>query len=253
LLAIRTGKSKGKIMSDSKERTLPEKIGTWVQIVGILIATGWGAYTFIYKEITIPRSAPINISINLDLKKVNSNDQLHPPSMISVEMQVSLKNPSSRKVDLLPSVWVAYGYSIGETEAVSNDSFATIATSTLKKNIGCIERGYANIAGDILSTGRLFQDDRLKPNETITRSQILHIPVNTYDVLRVACYFPSAADASNIEVEWGVNSVGELVDTWYHKDKNGQRRKLSQNELDQINKPPIEAQYSHSVSELALR
>ncbi len=243
-------------MANSRERTFAEKISTWVQIIGIVVATVWGAYTFIYKEITIPRSAPINISVNLELKKIGTtmtNVYNRAGSIINVEMQISMKNPSSRKVDLLPSVWIAYGYTVAATKFESIDSFATRATALLKYPLGFVERGFTRTSETVLSTGRLFTDTYLKPNETVARTHILHIPANTYDVLEVVCILPSAADASKLEIEWNLDSNIVLNDVWFHLDRKGRRTLISSDELESYSKPPFECQYSRSVSQISLR
>jgi hypothetical protein len=71
----------------SKERTIGETINTWMQIAGILLAGAWGVYTFFEKEVFIPKSAPVNISINLQLKKVGTGSASQA-SLAAVEMNV---------------------------------------------------------------------------------------------------------------------------------------------------------------------
>jgi hypothetical protein len=241
-------------VTNSPERSLAEKINTWVQIVAIVVGGGWGAYTFIYKEITMPRSAPINVSVSLELKKVGPTAvdvKGRSASAIAVEMQVSMKNPSSRKVNLLPSVWVAYGYTIVRAE--NNERFDSIATNALYSGVGFAERGFAMTSRSILSVGRLFTDENLKPNETIARTHILHIAANTYDVLEVICESPSAAEAENLDVQWGVDSLGRVTDTWFRKGSNGRVTRITPDEQIHLNDPPSEVQFSHSVSEISLR
>lgn len=42
-----------------------------VQTTAIVLAGVWALYTFVYKEILLPKSAPVNVSIDLQLKKPN--------------------------------------------------------------------------------------------------------------------------------------------------------------------------------------
>ena len=100
-------------MARSSERTIGQEVNTWVQTFGILVAAAWGVYTFIYKEIVLPKSAPVNISVNLELKTIgpsNPQETEAKKQLIAVEMKVSATNPSPREVYLLPSIWFAYGY-----------------------------------------------------------------------------------------------------------------------------------------------
>src|SRR5437763_12580581 len=110
-------------------RSFEERLNTWVQILGILIAAGWGIWTFIYKEIKVPKSAPVNISLNLQLKKVETNPSRQ--GLTAVEMKISATNPSSREIYLLPNAWVAYGGHIN-SENPAADQFETAANKTLK-------------------------------------------------------------------------------------------------------------------------
>lgn len=242
-------------MADSRERTFAEKLSTWVQIMGILVASGWGVYTFIYKEISLPRSAPINVSVKLDLRRIGTtiaytSDQ-HAP-ITDVEMQISMTNPSSRKVDLLPSVWIAFGYRFAPTDT-SDVYFNTRASAALNMPLGFIERGFTRTSNTVLSTGRLFTDTFLKPNESVTRTHILHIPANTYDVLEVGCFIPSASDASHLDVEWRIDSTGSLRLRSYYLDKERHRTPITGDSLKDYGEPPIEFQQSSSRSQISLR
>ena len=49
-------------MGNNENPTFGKTLNTWVQTIGIIAAGAWGIYTFAFKEIVTPRSAPINIS-----------------------------------------------------------------------------------------------------------------------------------------------------------------------------------------------
>src|SRR6266404_5182874 len=91
-----------------------------MQIVGILIAAIWGVYTFFEKEVFIPKSAPVNISVNLQLKKVATGSG-NQAGLTAVEMNVSATNPSTREIHLLPSAWSARGVRIKAAERDETD------------------------------------------------------------------------------------------------------------------------------------
>src|SRR5256885_1464223 len=110
----------------SQRRDFGEILNTWVQTIGICIAAIWGVYTFVFKEILVPKSAPVNVTINLQLKKIGTGPT--NGNLTAVEMKISATNPSSRKVYLLPSVWVAHGIRI---KAVERDD-AGFADATVK-------------------------------------------------------------------------------------------------------------------------
>jgi hypothetical protein len=39
--------------------------------LAILLAGAWAVYTFVYKEIIIPMTAPINLTMDLELKRID--------------------------------------------------------------------------------------------------------------------------------------------------------------------------------------
>jgi len=245
-------------MANSSERTLVQEIGSWVQIVAIIAAGGLGYYEFVFKEKTVPNSAPINVSVNLELKKLGTTfdrrDIRGKPS-IDVEMQVSMRNPSTRKIDLLPSAWIAWGYRVQPRRNVDDIRFAEIGTNALRSGNGryYVEREFLKTLGAVVSTGQLFEDNVLKPGETVSRTIILHVPLFEYDMYEVLCEVPSAADASRLRVLWGVDSTGALFDSVCVVDKKGNVRPTTPREDSLFMLPPVELQESVSSSEISLR
>src|SRR6266513_4802955 len=114
--------------TDPPKRSLGERLNTWVQTIGILIAAAWGVYTFVHKEITAPRAAPVNISLDLQLKKLGANEP--NKELVAVELKASATNPSTREIHLLPNLWTAYGINV--VAAKPNDSdFRKLLVSSL--------------------------------------------------------------------------------------------------------------------------
>lgn len=215
-------------MSLSTERTLLEKVNAWMQIIGIVIAAIWGIYTFIYNEITKPNSAPVNITMNLQFKILtppatimnNENEGL-----IAVEMVATATNPSSREIYLLPNAWIAWGNKFDE--ASSND-FDSLANSALKDKAGNkMAEKYASISEphnpgntDTVASGRLFGDTTLKPNETITRRIVFHVP-EKFNIVDIWAGIPSTTEKGTLDVEWKF-SENSLHNDIYCTD-NGKR------------------------------
>src|SRR5438093_325085 len=116
---------------NSKNRSFGESLNTWVQAIGIIIAACWGVYTFGYKEIMVPKSAPVNITLNLQLKKIGGAPA--KGDLVAVEMRASATNPSSRDIHLLPNAWIAYGIGItaipGDESGVTKAAEARLADS----------------------------------------------------------------------------------------------------------------------------
>jgi hypothetical protein len=95
------------------------KTFSWGPTIGIVVSSlvGIGGLVFgFYKDVIAPKSAPINISVNLQLKKIGpgkSDASDIAKRFIAIEMRVSATNPSTRQVFLLPSAWIAHGLNIG--------------------------------------------------------------------------------------------------------------------------------------------
>jgi hypothetical protein len=74
-------------MTETKVGSVGEVIRSWIPPIGIVIAAVWGVYTFIYKEIIIPQSAPVNVSIGLQIQEAGiAKDVEHSLSAVLVEV-----------------------------------------------------------------------------------------------------------------------------------------------------------------------
>jgi hypothetical protein len=91
----------------SRESSFGRELNAWVQTIAIIVAASWGIYTFVYKEITLPKSAPVNVSMDLQLKKIGTSVDKREQEVpfVAVEMKVRATNPTSRSIYLLPSTW----------------------------------------------------------------------------------------------------------------------------------------------------
>jgi hypothetical protein len=196
-------------MSLSPEKTLAEKINTWMPIIGVVIAAIWGVYTFAFKEMIQPNSAPVNITMNLQFKKLISPSSKIVSSdedLIAVEMMAIANNPSSREIYLLPSVWVAWGNKI---EKSTGDNFDKLVNEALKAPEGnkmtekyaWISKPSSSANTDTVASGRLFGDTVLKPNETITRRIVFHVP-ERFNVVDIWAAMPSTTEKDSFDAEW---------------------------------------------------
>ena len=162
-------------------RTFEERLNTWVQIGGILIAAAWGVWTFIFKEIKVPRSAPVNISLNLQLKKIEPPE--NNEGLSAIEMKISATNPSTREIYLLPNAWVAYGGHIAAS-LPPQDKVESAANDTLQNGQDLVTaQRYMRLDKRVLiAVGHLFADASLKPSEGVSRTLVFYVPKREYDV-----------------------------------------------------------------------
>jgi len=239
-------------MATSAERTFGQELNTWVQTIGILIAAAWGGYTFIYKEVLLPKSAPVNISMNLQLKKIGpgGSEKIKEKQLFAVEMRVSATNPSPRQVYLLTSAWVAYG--LDDTVSDGKRIDKQVANASLNSHKQYCSLRHANVTGSsVVAVGNLFQDTTLKPNETAMRTVIIYVPYNRYDRIAVMSLIPSIGKATGAELEWRLNN-DELEPVMYRVSYGNQRTEMDKGPDGTYSAPDLELQISASSSELSL-
>lgn len=245
-------------MTESSERSIAQKLITWIQIIGIVIASSWGVYTFIYKEIWLPRAAPVNVTVDLHLKKIERpNSQLlkgEDKALIAVEMAVSATNPSSREVTLFPSVWIAVGYNVSALR--KNPQFAEQVNSSLNlEGVSQVEKHAAvyTTSPDPVAIGRLFPDTALKPNEKATRRIVFHVPPGQYDLIDVQVYVPTMTKKGGATLEWKYDEKTKSLNViLYRVTKNGERKEMEKDKGGGYSDTTLELQSVTSVSTLSL-
>jgi hypothetical protein len=172
----------------------------------LLFASIWGVHTFIYKEITAPKSAPINITLDVQVRKAgagNIRGRQKKEQLIAIELKVVAKNPSSRTVYLLRNLWVAHASNI-EARTSEDDEFIdkeVIESLNSLEGTSQMERHTSLVNTKIVASGRLFVDDVLKPGEAISRTVIFHLPSGLYDHVQIWTTIPTSA-TGGIESDW---------------------------------------------------
>jgi hypothetical protein len=213
--------------STSSERVFIDSFSKWIQTIGIIIAAGWGVYTFIYKEIKVPTSAPINISVNMQLKKVGTGKP--KGKLVAVEMRVSATNPSPRKVYLLPSAWMVWGIQMSATEP-ADDDYKQITDMMNAQQADYVNRYTNPQSQGLVAGGSLFMDQVLNPNETVTRTVIFCVPREKYDLLEAHTRIPTSSVQGVFSLQWDYNpdkNSEYFRQEVYLIDKNGRQQPLS--------------------------
>lgn len=240
-------------MSDPEKKGFADKFHAWVQTAGIVIASFWGVYAFVYKEITIPESAPVNVSIDLELEKTGKNyiDVADEKSLIAVEMKASASNPSPRKLYLLPNYWVVYGIRLrpGASEIFNEQAYDKIADYTIEKHND-------RTSQDVVALGTIFPDDVLNPGEKIVRKIVLHVPPGKYDLLFAHSSIPSVTKEwknRQFALDWKLKKEDNSVHpSWYSEENNGVRGKpLDEEQIKKIENI-YELQVAVKSSEISL-
>lgn len=238
----------------ASKRTFGEVLNTWVQTSGIIAAGGWAAYAFVYKEITVPNSAPVNVSIALQLKKIGPKSTAsEKQTFIAAEMQTAATNPSTREVYVLGSAWIARGCRVDT--GPNEESFSTQAEKSLNSpgegyaEISVRDINYANVVA-----GRLFADTFLKPNKSVRRTKIFYIPVDRYDEIDLDVRVITTERPQSIALRWKVE-FGGLRAVLYRVGKDGKQTEFETDKNgDYLDRDlaKIGLQELHSSSSLSL-
>ncbi len=212
-------------MADSQEKTFSEKLNTWVQTFGIIIGSIvvfiWGVYSFVYKEIIVPKSAPVNVTLNLALKKsgiggIKESKQQKP--FVAIEMRVTAKNPSSREVHLLPSAFIVWGFKIAESYLEHGDFLNEISEKPIPSGRYYSGMHFELIKPSVVAIGNLLTDTSLKPDELVGTSFTFYVPQGEYDMLQANIVIPCAKEKSGLRLEWIYNkNEGALKKKMFYK------------------------------------
>jgi len=240
-------------MVDPSEQSLGQVINTWVQTAGIIIAAGWAAYTFIYKEIVIPKSVPVNISVSLQLKKigpVGSKTIGTKKQLVAVEMHASATNPSPREVYLLPSAWIARGYNERSSDVTLS---AEAANTVLNGGQALYVEKYATAAGALIAVGNLFSDRSLKSSETITCTRIIYVPYGMFDAIVVETRMPTVAKKDVFDLEWNLKEKEQATfPIMYRLSADKKRTEMKRNPDGSYSDEESGLQLAESISEVSL-
>jgi hypothetical protein len=210
-------------MADDGSKSLGKEINAWVQTLGIVLAAAWGIYTFVYMQIIVPKSAPVNITMDLGLKKIGGGkpNQKDPTKrLVPVEMKVSARNPSTREIYLQPSVWMAIGVKVTSRIALDHEQPIN------KENEQIFDQRYASLRDStVLAFGGLLEDTTLKPNEVSARTFIFYVPPDMYDYIEVVAVMPTTDKKGVMEMEWNLQNNTVFMEPKYFKlDAKGQRQ-----------------------------
>jgi hypothetical protein len=209
------------------------KDGDWTKPLGAVLATGgflWGAWVFLFQEVLRPAVAPVNISLELQIKRLKTiQDEVGKPQ--PVLLKVSAKNSSKKILVIRKTYWVAYGIvlkpprnlngkiippnteeqlieDINEQMALGRDKLSLNGTAT-----SLYQR--SGDSWDLIGFGPLFDSSAIRPEEEIKVQRIVLVPKlaapDHYNILRVRVIMPSHAKRSNLADDDLIRVVGGIA------------------------------------------
>jgi hypothetical protein len=214
------------------------KDGDWTKPLGAVLATVgflWGAWVFLFQEVLRPAVAPVNISLELQIKRLKPlSAAIGKPQ--PVVLKVAAKNSSRKALMIRKTYWVAYAVDLrgpsspkaaGESEAAMtppykeaeliNDINEQMALGRDMLSLeGTASSNYqrAKDAWQVIGFGPLFDANDIRPDEEIRAQRVILVPKlappSDYKLLRVRVIIPSYTKRSMLADEDLIRVVGGI-------------------------------------------
>ena len=91
---------------NAKDDQWSKSLTAILAVIGFL----WRTWTFIFKEVLTPAAAPVNISLDLEIKRLKpeQENQANAPGITQPMLRASAKNSSRKILTIRKTFWVAY-------------------------------------------------------------------------------------------------------------------------------------------------
>lgn len=184
---------------------LREKLNTWVQTIALVLAGIWAIYTFVFKEIWVPRSSPAFISADVDVSHSGATDSLE-----AIQLRFTLKNQGERAVYTLPSVATVWASRVQKVD-ISRSKFiddinSVLVTDAVDSRIFLRHGGVSE--PELVGVFRLFSGYEFLPNSTAANEVLIYVPPGEYDQLEVDVVFLVVSDTVGMGARWSMHLEG---------------------------------------------
>jgi hypothetical protein len=238
-------------MSDSEKRSFGQIANTWVQTIGIVLAAAWGIYTFVYEKIILPKAAPINTTMTLQVKRIDVH-VARKVKLIPVEVRVTATNPSPRTIYLLSTLWTAHGETLSANNAGEDAMLSSIMESANNRT-GENSHKYASLQSPIMvGGGNLFSDEVLRPGETISTTILIFVPMDKFDLIEVHTYIPTVTKSEGIRVKWQLAEKEKEMRQVLYWQRGDKQEPIRLNPDGAPDAPGYEFQTASTSSQLSL-
>jgi hypothetical protein len=182
-------------------RTLRE----WTQFAILLFATGWGVYTFVYKETILPSRRPATLAVSTSLEEVGRTEK-----KALIRLRVHAVNRTDRKI-YVPALWYTIqGYRLTEQTGAADEFRAQIEYAPQAE----IHGRYSTVAdADVVAVGTILNrvTDYYEPTDETSNEVLFEVPLDRYHALRVHAQFFLTRQTDGLSLNgWQVSESGEL-------------------------------------------
>lgn len=173
-------------MGRSRKASRADAIREWTQLVVLLFATGFGVYTFAFKDIWQPARRPTALHLSNGLDEVGVNERYH-----LVRLRIEAVNPSDRRI-YVPALW----YSIRGKRLERQDTADFAASVEAVPQFETAAR-YTRIArSEVVASGRILVDNGsyYDPHDKTTNEAVFAVPTEMFEFLELRVDYLFARD-----------------------------------------------------------
>ena len=213
-----------------------EPVRAWLQTLTIVAGGLFGIWQFWLKEIVWPGTAPINLTTEVNIKEAGfGGSGSEGKDLEAIELVITARNPSNRKVYLLPNYWVALGVTIKSRP--QSEDWLKGAPDLMNKNQFLGGRHYELSKSTMVAMGSAFMDELSNPNKSLSRSFVFYVPRGVYDMLEVDAFLPTVTkedsahpDSPAAGILYTLNSDGSGFDLFLYRTRpDGTRVEVTKN------------------------
>lgn len=221
---------------DTSQKTFIELSNSWLQAIALILAGIWAVYTFGYKEIWIPMTAPITISSKINLNVVGEKI-IDGKKFKAVNAIFEITNKSKRQAIFLQSIYVVKGRKV--LNYATNIKYIDKLNMDLAKDGNHDDKNsykYIQLSNNnIIEAGQIYTDWSLYPDETSQRSVLIYVPVDKYDEISVRVSYPIVNKYGVAAVKW-VLTDNSYIEQIYSIQKNGKTQEVKNGEVSRFTK-----------------
>lgn len=188
--------------ADARARVLRDAL----QAFAILIAALWGLYTFVYKEIMVPRNRPASLVVTPTLEAIGRRG-----NTVLARATFYMVNHSDSKV-YAPAIWYSVRGLRLEAMEQEDSTYLRLNRESAQQPFPTARFSQFSVV-DLIATGKVNTEveNWFEPGAEQRVEQILYIPADRYDAAQLAVQSLISKDVQDIrEIRWRTGEQGDL-------------------------------------------
>lgn len=196
----------------------------WLQILIIIAAGIWGAYTFIYKEIIVPSRLPASLDVTSEMDALGQKD-----GFVLVRVRVHIQNTKDIKV-YSPALWfTVYGLNFdGMNTPAENNGTMQITPLSVERS------KYSSKTEMVVAAWRLENwEVWYQPGDETFNEHLFYIPENRYQAIQLKLEYMVIKNIDQISTVSWADQAGIFTPTLMLKGADNTDVPFASNNPDQ--------------------